>query len=120
MSSTTKKFREFMAEPIGEKDIREVPGIGDVLGKKLCEAGYEKVSQKYFLTIISSSFFFQRLTHYSVNFFCVIKMLNNFKNGSKLSVAPIAIKQNQQHRLFLTGQKHSSSMKKERFCFLFR
>ena len=43
MSSTTKKFREFMAEPIGDKGIRDVPGIGDVLGAKLSEAGYEKV-----------------------------------------------------------------------------
>lgn len=42
-SSTTKKFREFMAEPLGEKGIRDVPGIGDVLGGKLSEAGYEKV-----------------------------------------------------------------------------
>ena len=32
-----------MAEPIGEKGIRDVPGIGDVLGAKLSEAGYEKV-----------------------------------------------------------------------------
>jgi hypothetical protein len=42
-SSTTKKFREFMAEPLGDKGIRDVPGIGDVLGTKLSEAGYEKV-----------------------------------------------------------------------------
>ena len=42
-SSTTKKFREFMAEPLGDKGIRDVPGIGDILGAKLAEAGYEKV-----------------------------------------------------------------------------
>jgi hypothetical protein len=42
-SSTTKKFREFMAEPLGDKTIQDVPGIGDVLGTKLSEAGYEKV-----------------------------------------------------------------------------
>jgi hypothetical protein len=42
-SSTTKKFREFMAEPLGDKGIRDVPGIGEVLGTKLSEAGYEKV-----------------------------------------------------------------------------
>ncbi len=42
-SSTTKKFREFMAEPLGDKGIRDVPGIGDVLGTKLSEAGYDKV-----------------------------------------------------------------------------
>ncbi len=32
-----------MAEPIGDKGIRDVPGIGDVLGTKLSEAGYDKV-----------------------------------------------------------------------------
>ncbi|CAF0725247.1 unnamed protein product [Adineta steineri] len=43
-SSTTQKFREFMAEPLGEKNIRDVPGIGDVLGTKLSDAGYEKAN----------------------------------------------------------------------------
>jgi hypothetical protein len=47
-SSTTKKFREFMAEPLGDKGIRDVPGIGDVLGAKLSEAGYEKVCFLFF------------------------------------------------------------------------
>ena len=47
-SSTTQKFREFMAEPIGDKSIRDVPGIGDVLGTKLSEAGYERV-RRFFL-----------------------------------------------------------------------
>ncbi|CAF0809909.1 unnamed protein product [Didymodactylos carnosus] len=42
MSTTTKKFREFMAEPLGDKTIKEVPGIGEVLGTKLTEAGYER------------------------------------------------------------------------------
>ncbi|UJR33552.1 hypothetical protein I4U23_020993 [Adineta vaga] len=41
-SSTTQKFREFMAEPLGDKGIRDIPGIGDVLGTKLSEAGYDK------------------------------------------------------------------------------
>jgi hypothetical protein len=50
-SSTTKKFREFMAEPLGDKGIRDVPGIGDVLGTKLSEAGYEKVCLFFFVNI---------------------------------------------------------------------
>lgn len=51
MSSTTKKFREFMAEPIGDKNIQDVPGIGDVLGTKLSEAGYDKVhSVEFFVS----------------------------------------------------------------------
>jgi hypothetical protein len=52
-SSTTQKFREFMAEPLGDKGIRDVPGIGDVLGTKLSEAGYEKVC--FFLSFILNS-----------------------------------------------------------------
>ncbi len=36
-----------MAEPLGDKGIRDVPGIGDVLGAKLSEAGYEKVCFSY-------------------------------------------------------------------------
>ncbi|CAF3772006.1 unnamed protein product [Rotaria sordida] len=30
-SSTTKKFHTFMAEPFGDKNIRDIPSIGDVL-----------------------------------------------------------------------------------------
>ncbi len=37
-----------MAEPLGDKGIRDVPGIGDVLGAKLSEAGYEKVCFLFF------------------------------------------------------------------------
>lgn len=37
-----------MAEPLGDKGIRDVPGIGDVLGTKLSEAGYEKVGWLFF------------------------------------------------------------------------
>ncbi len=42
-----------MAEPLGDKGIRDVPGIGDVLGTKLSEAGYEKVC--FFLSLILNS-----------------------------------------------------------------
>jgi hypothetical protein len=55
-SSTTKKFREFMAEPLGDKGIRDVPGIGDVLGAKLSEAGYEKVCLIYIEIFYSIEF----------------------------------------------------------------
>ncbi len=51
-SSTTKKFREFMAEPLGDKGIQDVPGIGDVLGTKLSEAGYEKVCFFFFFFFV--------------------------------------------------------------------
>ncbi|CAF2649359.1 unnamed protein product [Rotaria sp. Silwood2] len=42
-SSTTKNFREVMAELLSDENIRDVPSIGGVLGAKLSEAGYEKV-----------------------------------------------------------------------------
>ncbi|CAF1404185.1 unnamed protein product, partial [Rotaria sp. Silwood1] len=42
-SSTTNKFYEFMAEPLSDKGICGVPSMGDVLGAKLSEAGYEKL-----------------------------------------------------------------------------
>lgn len=46
-----------MAEPIGDKGIRDVPGIGDVLGTKLSEAGYDKVCfSVFFDRQISSDF----------------------------------------------------------------
>ncbi|CAF4563844.1 unnamed protein product [Rotaria sp. Silwood2] len=41
-SSTTKNFREVMAELLSDENIRDVPSIGGVLGAKLSEAGYEK------------------------------------------------------------------------------
>lgn len=43
MSSTSQKHKNFVGEPMGEKDIREVAGIGEVLGKRLTDSGYDKV-----------------------------------------------------------------------------
>ena len=43
MSSTSQKHKDFVGEPMGDKDIKEVAGIGEVLGKRLQEIGYDKV-----------------------------------------------------------------------------
>uniref|UniRef100_A0AAQ5YIK6 Barrier-to-autointegration factor-like protein n=1 Tax=Amphiprion ocellaris TaxID=80972 RepID=A0AAQ5YIK6_AMPOC len=42
MSSTSQKHRDFVAEPMGEKPVMALAGIGDVLGKRLADKGFDK------------------------------------------------------------------------------
>ena len=44
MSSTSQKHKDFVAEPMGEKKVMALAGIGDALGRRLEEKGFDKVS----------------------------------------------------------------------------
>lgn len=42
MSSTSQKHRDFVGEPMGDKSVTELAGIGAVLGERLQSKGYDK------------------------------------------------------------------------------
>ncbi|XP_070180452.1 uncharacterized protein [Littorina saxatilis] len=41
---TTQKHRTFVNEPMGDKDVTHLPGIGQVTGRKMNDEGFKKVS----------------------------------------------------------------------------
>ncbi|KPP67980.1 barrier-to-autointegration factor-like [Scleropages formosus] len=42
MSTTSRKHRDFVSEPMAEKPVTALSGIGEALGKKLEEQGFDK------------------------------------------------------------------------------
>ena len=42
MSSTSQKHKTFVADPIKDKPIKELPGIGEVYAKRLENCGFTK------------------------------------------------------------------------------
>lgn len=41
--TTSQKHQNFISEPMGEKLVTDLAGIGEVLGKRLTGKGYDKV-----------------------------------------------------------------------------
>lgn len=51
MASTSQKHRNFVAEPMGDKPVTDLAGIGEALGNRLKEAGFDKVRFIFFIKI---------------------------------------------------------------------
>jgi len=42
MSTTSQKHRNFVSEPMGDKDVSELAGIGPVLSQRLIDEGFDR------------------------------------------------------------------------------
>lgn len=47
MSTTSRKYCSFVGGPMGQKDVKQLGGIGNVLGNRLISAGYDHASEVY-------------------------------------------------------------------------
>ena len=43
MSSTSQKHRNFVAEPMSDKPVTDMAGVGTVIGDRLAREGFDKV-----------------------------------------------------------------------------
>ena len=44
MSTTSQKHRNFIAEPMSDKPVTDLAGIGETLGGRLSSKGFDKVN----------------------------------------------------------------------------
>lgn len=44
MSTTSQKHQNFVGEPMGDKPVTDLAGLGATLGKRLQDQGFDKVS----------------------------------------------------------------------------
>ena len=51
MSTTSQKHRNFVAEPMGDKPVTDLAGIGTVLGQRLKSKGYDEVGRGFVASI---------------------------------------------------------------------
>lgn len=59
MSSTSQKHKNFVSEPMGEKEVTELAGIGNVLGERFTEKGFDKVCYLFSVINLICTFIFR-------------------------------------------------------------
>lgn len=64
MSSTSQKHRNFVAEPMGEKPVTDLAGVGEVLGKRLETAGFDKVITLFSMYLVLNILTFYKFTEF--------------------------------------------------------
>jgi len=49
MSSTSQKHRNFISEPMSDKPVTEMAGVGPVIGDRLSREGFDKVFMTFLI-----------------------------------------------------------------------